>query len=128
MRRRRLLGTLGLTTLLAGCASLNPFECDPSREATITAEPITLAADQRSSIDPIAFNELPPEEQRLVRTAINEDAYRKCPAADPSIPDALTSFANRAANHSDEEGKTDLRYDGEYYELQVDIEDQQYAG
>jgi hypothetical protein len=97
--------------------------------AVVRAKAVSLSTAERNSLDPIAFGELPDSEQEIVHTAIEEGEYRKCPAADPQIPDPLISFANRAAAHRGEDGHGPayLNYDGSYYALGVSIEDQSYA-
>ena len=130
LRSRREILQLGIPVValsLAGCTSLDPTGCDDMHEAVIEAEPVTLSSEQRSSVDPLVFEELPPEEQELVRISIDEEAYRKCPAADPDVPDPLSSFAGRAVRHADENYTTYLKRGDEYYRLHVRIGDQVYA-
>lgn len=88
-------------------------------EAVIEAEPVTLSSEPRSSIDPLAFEELPPKEQEIIRVALTERTYRKCPAADPRIPDPHSLFAHRAGRHTGENHITYLKRDDEYYKLYV---------
>lgn len=129
--RRTLLrdGTVGLVTGVAGCLGTNPFGCDSMHSAVVRAERVDLSASDRTTIDPIVFRELPEAEQEIVRTAVEEGKYRKCPAADPYVPEPLTSFADRVGKRSAESDADAvyLRYDGAGYALGVTIEDQSYA-
>jgi len=97
--------------------------------AVIRTKQVTLSATERNSINPMVFAELPDAEQKIVRTAIEEGTYRKCPAADPYIPEPLTSFAQRTAAHTGENGHSPayLKYNDTYYAVGVSIEDGSYS-
>lgn len=101
--------------------------CHPMSESVVRVKRVNLSSEQAASIDPIFFAELPSDEQEIVRTALQEEAYRKCPTADPYIPEALNSFAARAGEHANENLTAYLQYEGQYYELYVQIEDQIYS-
>ncbi|WP_137287419.1 hypothetical protein [Halorussus salinisoli] len=131
LSRRTLLrgGTPLLGASLAGCLASNPFGCDSMDSAVVRTKRVTLSAREREAIDPIVFDELPDSEREIARAAVEDGEYRKCPAADPYVPDPLTSFAERAAAHEGENGHGPayLKYDDAYYAVGVSIEDQSYA-
>lgn len=131
LSRRTLLcgGSVLLGAGLSGCLGSNPFGCDSMHSAVVRAKRVELSAAERDAIDPITFGELPDAEQEFVRTAVEEGEYRKCPAADPYIPEPLTSFADRVERRSAETdaGAVYLQYEETYYALGVTIEDQSSA-
>jgi len=97
------------------------------QEAVIRTEQVDLSSAQRTAIDPLVYENLPSEQQELLRTAINEGTYRKCPAADPYIPEPLSSFARRASNHAAGHNTAYLKRNDVYYKLYVKIEDEVYV-
>lgn len=129
--RRTLLrgGTTLLGASLAGCLGSNPFGCDSMDSAVVRTKRVTLSASERDAIDPIVFGELPDSEQEFVRTAVEDGEYRTCPAADPYIPEPLTSFADRVGRRRAENDADAayLKYGDTYYALGVTIEDESYA-
>lgn len=131
LSRRTLLrgGTPLLSMGLSGCLGSSLFGCDSMDSAVIRTKRVTLSATERDSIDPIVFNKLPDSEREIVRTAVEDGKYRKCPAADPYIPEPLTSFAQRAAAHTGENGHEPayLKYNDTYYAVGVSIEDGSYS-
>lgn len=85
-------------------------------------------AVERRDSDPLVVADLPDEERRIARQAVEDGEYRVCPAADPVIPDSLRSFADRVAARTNERGTgVHLAHDGEFYAVGVTIEDQSYA-
>lgn len=108
--RRRLLALAGAATLtLGGCLDTM------SDDAVVTAEAKPASPD---TID-VFYDELPPDEQAIVRTAVHEDFYHAC----PELPHAVQSFADRVGDGGD----TYLEYQAQTYGLWVRITDLVYA-
>lgn len=95
--------------------------------AVVRAEEVTLSPSEKEEIDPILFSELSREEKEIVRTAIENERYRKCPAADPKIPESLGTLSGRVLEHRTENMHVYLLYNDTYYALAVAIEDQVYS-
>lgn len=110
-----------------GCLSFPSNECDSDRAAVIRTKQISLSSEELDDVDPIVFDELPETEQEIVRTAIEEEEYRKCPAADPFIPEPLQSFTRRVSEHKTEKSHVFLKFDGNYCAVAVRIEDGVYT-
>lgn len=108
-RRKVLLGSISaITAPLAGCTYL-PGMCDNMHSIVVRANPVDLSSEERSEIDPVAFAELPPEEQSIVRTAIEKGEYKKCNRwIDSSERDAVNSLNRRGCY---------LEYDQEFFKL-----------
>lgn len=110
-----------------GCLGFDPTGCDSMESASVKAQRVTLSESKERAIDPIEYSELSEGEQEIVRTAIAEDEYRKCPAADPAIPEPLQSLSTKASEHLTEDDHVYLRYNGAFYALAVTIEDEVYS-
>jgi hypothetical protein len=107
MRRRQLLALAGALPL-AGCL------CGMSKDAVVRADRAS-APDGPATV---SLDELPSEEQTIVRTAIDEGLYHAC----PDLPEPVRSFAGRLDSE-----EPSLGYDGERYGLYVRVEDLVYA-
>lgn len=59
-------------------------------------ESIDSSTVERSSSEPIVFDDLPPQEQEIAQIASKEGEYRRCYFnLDPSKQDAVSSLGNR---------------------------------
>ncbi|WP_265110317.1 hypothetical protein [Halosolutus halophilus] len=118
-RRKVLLGSISAIAVpLAGCTYL-PGMCDDMHSVVIRAKPVDLSSEERSSIDPVVFVELPPEEQTIVRTAIEKEEYNRCHRyLDSSEKDALSSLNRRSCY---------LEHDQELYKLEGWIMDDSFC-
>lgn len=129
--RRGLLALCGVVVggATAGCVGSGVLGCGSSRAAVVETRPVSPAAVERSDGEPVVVAELPDGERRIVRTAIEAGTYRDCPAAAPTIDEAVKSFAARAAAREGEDGRGPVHLDdsGRYYAVGVSIEDRVYV-
>jgi hypothetical protein len=105
MKRRSLLTAAGLAVVsLAGCS-------------TMAGDAVVNAARRSPSgrSDRVSYNDLPPAQKRIARTAVEQDFYHAC----PELPDALRSFADRFRTTTD----SYLRYRNTTYGVWIRIED-----
>ncbi len=83
----------------------------------------TIAVDRMESIPEdaimVQFSQLPEPEQKLLRTAIEEDAVQVCMDDEGERTEAVYSFENRVAGN-----QSYLSYENEYYGLFVGITDE----
>lgn len=126
-RRQVLLGTTSAITGLAGCSSLSERqttpECDTRHEAVVKTKQVNLSAKKREEVDLIRFSNLSDGERQIVQTAIEEDEYRKCPAADPTIPQSLQNLEERVGEHRTEDMHAYLGYKNRTFAVALRIED-----
>lgn len=108
----RLTAGVAVPTALAGCLGGMPHD------AVVKLDPASPPADAESPTD-VVYADLPPAEQRIVRTAVEEGMYHAC----PELPSVVRSFADRI----DEPGESYLTYQGETYGMWVRITDLIYA-
>lgn len=121
-------GVIVGATGVAGCASINPLACPDRNEVVIEATRADLSKQEKESIDPIWFSDLPPAQQAIAKTAVETGEYRVCPFAEADNTQAITDFAHTATERTGGgDGLVYLEYGGEYYELNIRIQDQVYA-
>lgn len=107
MRRRQLLGLLGVSTVsVSGCLGSGMPD-----DAVIRA----VSDTQASTEETVQYRDLPEDEQNVAETAVNEEFYHVC----PEIPDAVQSFANRF----DDPDSAYLTYQDSVYALWIRITD-----
>lgn len=112
MKRRRFLATVGaVSASLSGC--IGPGMPKDAIVRTVQESPPTDVAS-------VAYDELPPAEREIARTAVEEEFYHAC----ADLPPALRSFAERF------EGPDDayLKYRATSYAVWIRIEDTVRAG
>ncbi|MFB6235542.1 MAG: hypothetical protein ABEH81_06730 [Halopenitus sp.] len=114
---------------LAGCSAAplgrqSTPECDEMHEAVVKTQEVSLSSAKREEVDLIQYSDLPDGEKAIVRTAIEEKRYHKCPSTDPIFPDALYSFEDRVSRHTNENHHAYLSYSGATYAVAVRIEDE----
>lgn len=124
-RRRALLAsaTLGASSLagcLGGCGDGGLFGPDMPHDGEIATDPPTTPPEGATLVD---FSALPPVEQSLARTAVEEGIVRVCLSDDTDRAAALESFSNRVTIES-----SYLAYDGAHYPLWVRTTDTVNAG
>ncbi len=72
-----------------------PTATEPADRAVLEFEAVALEDEQRDRIEPIRFDELPDEEQSIVREAMNADRY----AVEAPGPEPLQEFTSRVNRH-----------------------------
>lgn len=106
MNRRALLSAAGLGVVpLAGCIGGSP------------ADAVVNTAEQSATDDAevISYTDLPEAEQKIARTAVDDEFYHAC----PDLPDALYSFSERFSTID----SSYLVYRGTTYGLWIRIQD-----
>lgn len=106
MHRRQFLALVSVSSVgLSGCLGGGLAE-----DALVRA---VQESAPESDVD-VRYEELPPAEQEIARTAVEEPYYHAC----PDLPDALRSFAQRFRSE-----RAFLEYQNETYALWIRIQD-----
>jgi hypothetical protein len=95
-------------------------------EAEVEARQVTLSASERDSVDPIRFETLPSDVQKILRTAITEGSYQECLEGSGYTSEPLQQLRDEVSEHAEEMHVYLLR-DGTYYSLAISIEDMSIA-
>ncbi|MFB6096827.1 MAG: hypothetical protein ABEJ74_05520 [Haloferacaceae archaeon] len=112
MNRRRFLATAGAAAAsLSGCIG-SGMPTDAVVRTVQESPPADVAS--------VAYDELPPAEQEIARTAVEEAFYHAC----ADLPPALRSFSERFDGPDD----AYLEYQGTSYAVWIRIEDTIRAG
>lgn len=131
MNRREYIRISSASILISasGC-SQNPLsDCPSHKEASVKLRQTDGSSDGQSRINPIVFEDITVKEQEIVRNALENGEYRKCPAADPYIPEPLNRLAERANTRAsqNENNTAYLKFEDQYYKLGIFIEDTMYS-
>lgn len=102
-------------------------DCDGMHDSVIKVE--WVASSIRDAFAPIEFSELPEAEQALLEPVVTEGGVGTC---EPS--DAFVRFSERVAEHWSEQNEDGdgprvvaLAYDGRYFGLYVEKDDEVYS-
>lgn len=110
MKRRTLLAVAGVVPAsLAGCFGEIPSD------AVVTA--VQESPPEHAPV--VSYDDLPRAEQRIARTAVEEDRYHAC----PEVPAAVRSFGDRFTEHED----SYLTYHETGYAMYIRIADATWA-
>jgi len=117
---------------LAGCLSAPENRrtspgCDGMHDAVVEIELSALSAARREEVDLIQYFDLSDGEQRIVRTAMEDGQYRKCPGPDGAFPEPLQVFRDRVSNHITENYHAYLTQSGTIYAIGLEIRDVEVA-
>jgi hypothetical protein len=125
--RRQLLrsGFTGFSLILTGCSGVNPFGCADHEAVVVRINPVNSTPE-----DPIHLRELSDEQQSLLRQAIEDGVYRRCPHANVDNQSALANLADSIGEHqiATESESVYLEDSEDYYVIDMfRIEDQVIA-
>lgn len=111
MKRRQVLALTGAASAgLAGCSG-----------SGMPKDAVVRAVQQRipEAAVVVPYKELPPSEQQVAQTAVEEEFYHAC----PELPESVSSFAERFDTQNGY-----LKYDGSGYALWIRIQDMVFVG
>lgn len=124
--RRELLGACSgvMLSAFAGCQNFIP--CGSTYSTFIKARPVSdSTVEGAQSVQPIAFSELTPSEQELLRTAITDGEWRTC---EENPGNGFDRFLSRVDDHRYQStGDAYIEYEGTYYALFIKEEDIYYS-